>query len=273
MSQTALNYSRLHPYDEVPTPQKWFRGMEEKTRWKEREIFKGKTLLCPCDDYEWSGFAKYFIPRFDRLGIKKLVCRSYNPDNEGKLYVKTGGGETVGPTEGHGDFRDEECQRLKAEADIIITKPPYSQKKDYYLFSKLKPFITVLPTNILNGTPYFEDLKERKCVYSDAIVPHVVYLFGALTNLPGLIPLRQLPKPSRIRAAKEYERYDHYNAIHISRLKDIPPHSSELMGVPSTIFQYDYDDKYEVLDLLKAPTVNGKAKYSRVLIKEKTERL
>lgn len=42
------------------------------------------------------------------------------------------------------------------------------------------------------------------------------------------------------------------------------------MGVPCTIFQYDYDDKYEVLDLLHAPAINGKRKYSRILIREKS---
>ena len=135
MTHATLQYSQKNPNDEVPTPEIWFRGMEKKAQWEEKEIFKGKTLLCPCDDYEWSGFAQYFIPRFDRLGIKKLICRSFNPDGEGKLYIKTQSGITVKPTEGHGDFREKECERLKEEADLIITNPPYSIKKEYYQFS------------------------------------------------------------------------------------------------------------------------------------------
>ena len=138
MTHATLQHSQQHPNDEVPTPEIWFRGMEKKAQWEEKEIFKGKTLLCPCDDYEWSGFAQYFIPRFDRFGIKKLICRSFNPDGEGKLYIKTQSGITVRPTEEHGDFREEECERLKEEADLIITNPPYSIKKEYYQFSKSK---------------------------------------------------------------------------------------------------------------------------------------
>ena len=269
MTQKVLNHSRINPNDEVPTPEIWFRGMEKKAQWEEKEIFKGKTLLCPCDDYEWSGFAQYFIPRFDRLGIKKLICRSFNPDGEGKLYIKTQSGITVKPTEGHGDFREEECAYLKQEADLIITNPPYSIKKEYYQFSKSKPFITILPVTILNGKPYFEDLKERRVFYNDVIIPHVGYSFGELTNIADLVPLRQLPKHLRVKTeGGEYERYDNYNAIHIRKLSHIPEHCSEVMGVPATIFEYDYENKYEVVGRAGTPTINGKQIFSRILIKE-----
>ena len=26
----------------------------------DKDVFKGKTVLCPCDDPEWSNFTKYF---------------------------------------------------------------------------------------------------------------------------------------------------------------------------------------------------------------------
>ena len=41
------------------------------------DVFRGKTLLLPCDDPEWSNFTKYFAQNFDRLGLKKLVSTSY----------------------------------------------------------------------------------------------------------------------------------------------------------------------------------------------------
>ena len=270
MTQATLNHALRHPNDEIPTPEIWFRGMEKKAQWEEKEIFKGKTLLCPCDDYEWSGFARYFIPRFGRLGIKKLICRSFNPDGEGKLYIKTQSGITIKPTEGHGDFREEECERLKAEADLLITNPPYSQKADYYAFSKTKPFITILPVTICNRTIFFDDLKERRVFYNDTISSHEFFSFGELTNIANLVPLRRLPKHFRQRAKEgEYERYDNYNAIHIRRLSHIPEHCSEAMGVPATIFEYAYDNEYEVVGRAQVPKLNGKNIWSRILIKEK----
>lgn len=124
MTQSTLRNAAKAKNDEVPTPEKWFYSLAKLSQWKEKEIFKGKTLLLPCDDYEWSGFAKYFIPRFKELGIAKLICRNYNPDGTGKVYEQTEGEITVRETEGHGDFREPECQRLLEESDMVLTNPP-----------------------------------------------------------------------------------------------------------------------------------------------------
>ena len=41
------------------------------------DVFRGKTILLPCDDPEWSNFTKYFAQNFDRFGIRKLISTSY----------------------------------------------------------------------------------------------------------------------------------------------------------------------------------------------------
>lgn len=40
--------------------------------------FKGKVVLCNCDDPFESNFSYYFMKNFNRLGIKKLICTSYS---------------------------------------------------------------------------------------------------------------------------------------------------------------------------------------------------
>ena len=40
-------------------------------------VFRGKTVLLPCDDPEWSNFTKYFAQNFKDLGLKKLISTSY----------------------------------------------------------------------------------------------------------------------------------------------------------------------------------------------------
>ena len=83
-----------------------------------REHFKGKTILCNCDDPFESNFFKYFVLNFNRLGLKKLIATCYTgspianqqlslfdiieetPENENKpykavvttVYDKTGDG-------------------------------------------------------------------------------------------------------------------------------------------------------------------------------------
>ena len=38
-----------------------------------RAFFKGKTVLCNCDDPFESNFFKYFAMNFNSLGLKKLI--------------------------------------------------------------------------------------------------------------------------------------------------------------------------------------------------------
>ena len=40
-------------------------------------VFKNKTILCPCDDPYESNFFKYFALHFNDLGLKKLITTCY----------------------------------------------------------------------------------------------------------------------------------------------------------------------------------------------------
>ena len=94
-----------------------------------------------------------------------------------------------------------------------------------------------------------------------------------------------------------YPKYDNYDAIEVSRIKNIPYDYDGVMGVPITILDYDLDNveiegcfnRYKEPDpdnglisgepakikgtntLFRGPAVNEKAKYFRVLIKKKIE--
>lgn len=135
-----------------------------------RRHFKGKTILCNCDDPFESNFFKYFVLNFNRLGIKKLIATCYagspivgkqlslfdvepeaNPGTPYKavvtcVYDKTGDGGVdmldvaelfkSGDNEltklvGDGDFRSPECLALMDEADIVCTNPPFSLFREY----------------------------------------------------------------------------------------------------------------------------------------------
>lgn len=134
------------------------------------DVFRGKTVLLPCDDPEWSNFTKYFAARFEHLGLKKLISTSYAPNNKrhnvdnfsyvpsdmernsfqfdaeksmtrGKIFVLTEDMNRDGRIniqdlgwsylEGDGDFRSKEVTALRDEADIIITNPPFSIFREF----------------------------------------------------------------------------------------------------------------------------------------------
>ena len=47
-------------------------------------VFRGKSILCLCDDPEWSNFTKFFALRFRDYGLRRLISTSYA--HESKKY-------------------------------------------------------------------------------------------------------------------------------------------------------------------------------------------
>lgn len=127
------------------------------------DAFRGKTILLPCDDPEWSNFTKFFALHFVEYGVKKLVSTSYaHDDNMPAGYEQPtlfddprDDGETRGRVftlvsadlsgdgqiniddltweylQGDGDFRSAEVTALRDEADIIVTNPPFSMFREF----------------------------------------------------------------------------------------------------------------------------------------------
>ena len=160
------------------------------------DVFRGKTILLPCDDPEWSNFTKYFAANFERFGLKKLISTSYaqgagnkqltmfemmSPlyseelhDTHGKLFTLTrdtnGSGridtddiEFNGYLEGDGDFRSAEVTALRDEADIIITNPPFSLFREFlgWLMGGKKQFIIIGNVNAITYKEVFPLLKDN----------------------------------------------------------------------------------------------------------------
>ena len=100
------------------------------------DVFRGKVVLLPCDDPDWSNFTKYFDERFEQLGLKKLISTSYAADGgNGKVFVLEG--ENVprwGYLAGDGDFRSDEVTALRDEADMVITNPPFSLFREFMVW-------------------------------------------------------------------------------------------------------------------------------------------
>lgn len=67
-----------------------------------RKHFRGKTVLCNCDDPFESNFFKYFVLNFNRLGLKKLIttCYAASPiaGQQLSLFGIEGGGSAISLT-------------------------------------------------------------------------------------------------------------------------------------------------------------------------------
>lgn len=136
-----------------------------------KEHFRGKTVLCNCDDPYESNFFKYFALNFNSLGLKKLMATCYDGspimgqelqlftfDDEGEdkriaykveitevtdtngdgvvnladvQYLLQNDKNVLTLLKGHGDFRSAECIEMLKEADIVCTNPPFSLFREY----------------------------------------------------------------------------------------------------------------------------------------------
>jgi hypothetical protein len=136
-----------------------------------RDLFKGKIVLCNCDDPFESNFFKYFALNFNYLNLKKLIATCYDgspfagtqldifdisnvnkndkrafkieiseiPDlnKDGAIdltdveFLLKSNKNCLTPLKGNGDFRSDECLELLKESDIVVTNPPFSLFREY----------------------------------------------------------------------------------------------------------------------------------------------
>ena len=138
MSNTNLNKARREKNDEFYTQLRDIETEMQAYLDYDPDVFRGKTLLLPCDDPTWSNFTKYFAERFESLGLKKLISTSYTVDGgHGKVFVLDGENELRWEyLQGDGDFRSAEVTALRDEADMVITNPPFSLFREFMSWLK-----------------------------------------------------------------------------------------------------------------------------------------
>jgi len=285
------------------------------------DVFRGKTILCPCDDPEWSNFTKFFALHFKEFGLKKLISTSYAPESKihkdnyqitffeqndpkydknktrtnGKLFVldsKNGNKINIDDLkweymQGDGDFRSDEVRKLREEADIIITNPPFSLFREFlaWIMEADKKFLIIGNINAITYKEVFPLIKENKLWIGPSItsgdrkfnVPEGYPLEAAgcgydpdgrpfirvkgvrwYTNLDHGRRHQPLPlmtmednlkfsKHKEIKGKKEYDKYDNYNAIEIPFTDAIPSDYCGFMGVPITFLDKYCPEQFEII--------------------------
>ena len=173
-----------------------------------REHFRGKTVLCNCDDPRVSNFFKYFAYNFEFLGLKKLITTCYKNQNadlfsqnesEQAVYLiyegdKNGNhipdAEEIGvlPLKGNGDFRSKECIELLKEADIVVTNPPFSLFREYVaqLIEYDKKFLIIGNQNAITYKEIFNLIMQNK-----------IWLGYKSGNMSFMVPEDSEPRETR----------------------------------------------------------------------------
>ena len=295
------------------------------------DVFKGKTILCPCDDPYESNFFKYFALSFNDLKLKKLIATCYagSPiantqlslfDDESAENKTTRHPHKIEITEipdmnndgavnlldvqlllacdrnhltrlkGDGDFRSEEIKKLRDEADIIVTNPPFSLFREFlaWIMEASKQFLILGNMNAITYKEVFPLIMGNQIwlgVSSGAktyIKPDNTYQtmgntcwFTNLDHGRRHQPLSfmsaadslRYSRHKEIRGKTSYDRYDNYDAIEVPFTDAIPGDYKGVMGVPISFL-----DKYcpEQFEIVGATESEGKG-FSNGLWKEESK--
>ena len=342
MANKALNNARAAKKDEFYT---MFYDIElemEAYLDYNPDVFRGKTLLLPCDDPESSNFTKYFAQNFEELGLKKLISTSYainskiikagiqtsffetnspkfdmsKTDTNGKIFVLekdiTGDGKINiddlewDYLEGDGDFRRKEVTKLRDEADIIVTNPPFSLFREFlaWIVEANKQFIIIGNINCITYKEVFPLIKDNKVWLGYSIhsgdrefgVPDEYPLeasgwridengkkyirvkgvrwytnidHGHRHNPIHLMSLSDNIKYSKHKEVKGigYKQYDNYDAIEIPYTDAIPSDYKKMMGVPISFLDKYCPEQFEIVGIAKRGAGDPKLK-SKVYTKD-----
>ncbi|MCP9757172.1 DNA methyltransferase [Lacihabitans sp. CCS-44] len=294
------------------------------------DVFRGKTILMPCDDPEWSNFTKFFAQNFERLGLKKLISTSYAQESKkfkegtqislfeknapqfdevksvknGKIFTLTGDKSGDGKIDvndlewtylqGDGDFKSPEIKKLRDEADIIITNPPFSLFRDFlaWIIEASKQFVIIGNMNAITYKEVFPLIKDNKAWLGNGFnagnaffaTPFAKeYAEGVYNAETGLVKFRNVcwftnidhgkrhkalalmsveenlkySKHKELKGKDSYDIYDNYNAIEVPFTDAIPSDYDGVMGVPISFLDKYSPEQFEILGITDRENVSG----------------
>jgi hypothetical protein len=212
------------------------------------------------------------------------------------------------PLEGDGDFRSKESIELLQQADIVVTNPPFSLFRDFMdqLVEYDKKFLVLGNQNAIlykeifklvknnklwlgydnGGTKWFQvpddyEIQTESRIKVDNGIKY--FSMGSIvwfTNLDTVKRHEELTLYKKF-SPTEYQKYDNYDAIEVSKYLDIPMDYEGVMGVPITFLDKYNPDQFEIIGSNrgvdqdpsgvygKGSYLNGKETFKRIFIRNK----
>jgi adenine-specific DNA modification methylase len=174
---------------------------------------------------------------------------------------------------GDGDFRSSESKELLKQADIVVTNPPFSLFREYVaqLIEFDKKFIILGNNNAITYKEIFQLIKNSKMWLGYSANKTMTFRLSnhykrwnyidengnKYGNVPAITWYTNLDIKKRheelILVKKysplDYPKYDNYDAIEVSKVKDIPKDYDGVMGVPITFLDKFNPEQFEIIGL------------------------
>lgn len=247
--------------------------------------FEGKTVLCNCDDPEWSNFFLFFRLHFKQLKLKKVIFTHYEADGSPSYKLEWDGSyigyDTLNliktPLKGNGDFRSPECVALLDECDVVVTNPPFSLFREFVglLVEHKKDFVIIGNMNSCTTKDIFPLMKEGKIKAGYSFNATLTFSvpesyrydeketkriadgkrYGKVPGIGWYTTFEldkyneELPLCCQYEGHEdEYPKYDNYDAIEVNQIRRIPRDYWGVMGVfGPTFFARFNKEQFEVV--------------------------
>ena len=272
MSNDSMTAAKRAKNDEFYTQFNDIQKEVNAYREYDADVFRGKTILLPCDDAEWSEFVQFFLLNFDRYGLKRLIGTSYNRDGRGKKFDVSRqvlrAELEYEELEGNGDFRSDEVTRLRDESDMVITNPPFSLFREFVGWVKEKQFLILGSINAVTYKEVFPLIKGGKmwagrtfnqvmifrqpAPLEDRKMPGIAWytniMHGRRNEAMELMTMADnLRYNKRLAGTDAYKRYDNFDAIEVPFSRAIPSDYDGCMGVPISYLGVHNPDQFEIV--------------------------
>lgn len=193
-------------------------------------------------------------------------------------------GNTLTTLRGNGSYASDECIALLAEADVVVTNPPFTLMRDYLplVAGSGADYIIMGPLSACAYTrirPRFVDGAMRfgatrhggsakfDCPSGDVVALGTIRWY---TNMPF-----DNMSDRHLETCAEYdpERYpmlDGTSIINVDSYTDIPMDYTGEMAVPITFLDHHDPNQYDLLRVLDNPHLNGRRIFKRCVIMKHT---
>lgn len=263
----SMHQARINKNDEFYTR---LEDIEDEISMHEDYVrqFEGKTVLCNCDDPEWSNFFLFFRLHFKQLKLKKVIFTHYEADGSPSYKLEWDGSyigyDTLNliktPLKGNGDFRSPECVALLDECDVVVTNPPFSLLREFIgLIIDHKKDMAIIANEVqCTSKEIFPLFQSGKLNFGYNHVKEFKTPDGTTQKLGTVAWFttfkldkynEELPLCGQYEGHEdEYPKYDNYDAIEVNQIRRIPRDYFGVMGVyGATFFARFNKEQFEVL--------------------------
>ena len=234
-------------FDEIYT---LYESIEEiyKSGYINLDTIKDKIIYCCCDDYRLSNYVKFWKNNFEYFGIKKLIATNYDIGDGAYIYTYDGHNETI--EQGREDGSFENYNDFVTEDTIIITNPPFSKSRCFFVWLQQNNAKFYIHNTWLNTIKFYNNLND---IYvANLKIKYDVPAwdkYGITVNASGIVTnielkdtnnkMRKLDKTFDEVKHDFYYEDDFYKSdkwkgkiLNVDRCVDIPNDYDDFIGVP-----------------------------------------